>query len=222
MKYIKSFEHKLQDIKDEYKYSNMLGYICDKLKIICIELNHTKSLQNHLNKNNEVLINMNLNSVKGSILSILCENLLHGLRNNIEVYYDNKGDLVETLNIKAKFNIKVEDMYITVMNNILNSANKTDGTIWLAGSGLRTTLTSSIIDLLKTFIKDNVYFEIEETNISDEFLYLLFDYINYQDNRHSIITSIRLNQVNIYNKLKSIFGDQIDTSSELGEMGFSD
>jgi hypothetical protein len=229
MKYLKLYE----DIKTYNDFNKLITDVRAKLNIIGLNINFIEGPIERMRDNKYTMrIDCNINGIKGSFLSIFSKNMLHkykeDLDNKIYIVTDNDNVLntkvIKNIDVDLDINKKIDDIYITIMNNISNGISEAGNAIKLDKkiSNMRDFLTSFMISSLKVFIKDNTYYEINNVNISEEFLEKLFNTINYLDNKYSVINDLKNDQPLIYKKLVSKFGDQIDKSAGMGNMGYGD
>lgn len=226
MKYIKLYE----DLKTYNEFNNVLTLIKGKLNIIGFDITANNSMERlHLDKY-EVTINLDLNCVKNSFLDIISNVVINEYdsnkgKYNPKVFYvkDNDDVVLESLlkHIQITItNLNKEDILIKVFNNLINQFSNDVVAMRIGGTNYRNYICSYSAKLLKIFLKDNNYtFDVV---ISDEFIATLFEFFEYYEKSLSFINNLKTHQPLIYSKLKSKYGDGIDKSATMGEMGFDD
>lgn len=211
------------------EYNSLLTEIKSKLNLIGLEINYKTSALDRMHDNKYTAnVNCNINGVKNSLMSILLKGILQKntkgkLTASDSVYlteYKGSQERLISKDIVIDPFKKIEDSYIFIMNNISNFLNTSGNSI--SFGGLIILYQYKIISILKLFIKDNIYHDINQVNLSDEFIFELYNHISDQENRYQIIYDIKQYQSQIYSKLLSKYGDNINKSSDMGEMGFDD
>ncbi len=228
MKYIKLYE----DMSTYHNINGMIQYIRDKLNIIGIDIDQNDPIERMHGDIFKIKIKYNINGVKNSLLSIFSKYILmhynEPLNSGIFMVTDHVDVLqtqeIKTLELNLDTSKSIDDIYITIMNNILNNIKDVGNAIRIKNTtfNIRDFLANVMIKTLKMFIEDNIYYKMNEVNISDKLIEYLFEMLSYMDSKYAIINDIKNYQSLIYNKFLNRYGDQINKSANLGEMGFSD